>query len=104
MIAMPIQIGQELRLKIARGYDFKPVKGVPWAMIKPHEAQALINHDGQSLDTLARRAGLDVVEATAILRGVTFQSIMDDPGAGSEEDFHIALRLRIEAWEAEHKL
>lgn len=39
---------------------------IPWFVIAPHEAQARENHD-QNLITLARRGGLDPVEAVAIL-------------------------------------
>ncbi len=39
---------------------------VPWSVIRPHEAQAVSNH-GQSLDRLAARGGLDVVELLAVL-------------------------------------
>lgn len=41
-------------------------KGIPWAMIAPHEAQALRNHD-QTLERLAQRGGLSPEEAVAVL-------------------------------------
>ena len=39
---------------------------LPWAMIAPHERQALCNHD-QTLKRLAERGGLDCTEALAVL-------------------------------------
>lgn len=44
------------------------VKAVPLAFMAPHEAQAQRNH-GQSLNTLARRGGLDCGEAEAAVLG-----------------------------------
>jgi hypothetical protein len=41
---------------------------VPFAMLVPHEAQALKNH-GQSLERLAQRGGLGHSEAIDILEG-----------------------------------
>ena len=31
------------------------MKSIPWAMIKPHEEQAMKNHCRQDLETLAKR-------------------------------------------------
>ena len=39
---------------------------IPWSMIGPHEEQAMKNHD-QTLLQLARRGGLSVSEAVAVL-------------------------------------
>lgn len=39
---------------------------VPWAMLAPHEAQALSNHD-QTLRRLAERGGLSPMEMICIL-------------------------------------
>ena len=47
---------------------------IPFAMLVPHEAQALTNH-GQSLDRLAQRGGLCVAEAIAILEGWAWGSV-----------------------------
>ncbi len=44
----------------------KRIQSIPWAMIAPHEAQALRNHD-QSLEVLARRCGLSASEALDVL-------------------------------------
>lgn len=39
---------------------------VPWRMMAPHEAQAYRNHS-QSLSELARRCGLSICEALAVV-------------------------------------
>ena len=40
---------------------------IPWAMIAPHEMQAIQNHGGQTLARLAERGGLSPCEALAVL-------------------------------------
>lgn len=40
---------------------------IPWVMIAPHEAQASLNHGGQSLYRLAERGGLSACEVVAVL-------------------------------------
>jgi len=40
-----------------------PASKIPWNIIAPHEAQALINHCGQDLQKLASRGGLGPCEA-----------------------------------------
>jgi len=40
---------------------------VPWAMLTPHEKQAMLNHGGQSLQEIAARGGLGPDEMIAIL-------------------------------------
>ena len=40
---------------------------IPWAMIAPHEVQALKNHCKQSLERRAERGGLGADEAIAVL-------------------------------------
>lgn len=47
---------------------------IPFAMIAPHEAQAMRNH-GQTLDRLASRGGLAVAEAIAIIEGRKWSSV-----------------------------
>jgi hypothetical protein len=47
------------------------VLNIPWALIAPHEAQAIANH-GQSLEHIARRGGLMADEACAVLEGRTW--------------------------------
>lgn len=44
----------------------KILSEIPFAMIAPHEAQALSNH-GQTLERLAQRGGLAACEAIDIL-------------------------------------
>lgn len=43
------------------------IKAIPWAVLTPHEKQAVRNHS-QSLRALASRGGLDVTEAVWIIR------------------------------------
>jgi hypothetical protein len=42
---------------------------VPWDLVAPHEAQALINH-GQTLERLHARGGLDCVELYCVMHGL----------------------------------
>lgn len=42
-------------------------RAIPWALLLPHEKQALKNHDGQHLERLAARGGLEASEACAVL-------------------------------------
>lgn len=46
----------------------KLLKAIPWAMIAPHEPQAISNHS-QSLERLAQRGGLAPCEALDIMEG-----------------------------------
>jgi hypothetical protein len=43
------------------------LNAVPWSIVEPHEAQALLNHCGQSLQRLAERGGLEAREMVAVL-------------------------------------
>ncbi|CAB3850444.1 hypothetical protein LMG26846_01965 [Achromobacter insuavis] len=47
---------------------------IPFAMIQPHEAQALRNH-GQTLERLAQRGGLAASEAVAIMKGLCWSAV-----------------------------
>lgn len=47
----------------------RSIKAIPWAAIRPHEKQAMANHGGQTLNRLAQRGGLDVIEAEAAMLG-----------------------------------
>ena len=40
---------------------------IPWSVIAPHEAQALRNQGGQTLERLQERGGLSPEEALAVL-------------------------------------
>ena len=44
------------------------IKSIPWAVLKPHEIQALRNH-AQGLDRLASKGGVTPCEAVAIIEG-----------------------------------
>lgn len=58
---------------------------VPWAMLAPHEAQAMGNHGGQSLARLADRGGLGPREMLNVLEGRTWKpGDRDDCGAIAE--------------------
>ena len=39
---------------------------IPWELLSPHEPQAIKNHS-QTLEQLAKRGGLDVCEAVALI-------------------------------------
>jgi hypothetical protein len=60
-------------------------------MVAPHEAQALANHCGQSLERLRQRGGLSACEALAILDDRPWHAIDAD-------DAFEELKRRIEAW------
>lgn len=47
---------------------------IPWAMLAPHERQALRNHD-QTLKRLAERGGLSTCEAMAVLEDRRWQKM-----------------------------
>lgn len=49
-----------------------PKTYIPWAVIAPHEGQALKNHQ-QTLERLAQRGGLDPAEAVAVLEDRDFR-------------------------------
>lgn len=40
---------------------------IPWAMLSPHEAQAMKNHSGQTLARLAERGGMSAGEIMSVL-------------------------------------
>lgn len=47
------------------------IKSVPWALMAPHDAQALVNH-GRTIEQLAARGGTTPEEALAIIEGRAF--------------------------------
>lgn len=54
--------------------DFRGTPGpcpssIPWEAIAPYDAQAQINHGGQSLERLAERGGLSAAEAFLVMHG-----------------------------------
>lgn len=67
---------------------------IPWAMIEPHEKQAIANHD-QTLTTLAKRGGLECHEALAVLDGVGYRVALERWGDGAAAE----LQRRIDAHE-----
>ena len=56
----------------------KGPRSVPWALVAPHEAQALKNHGGQSLERLAERGGLSLDELVAVLEDRRWLSMPDE--------------------------
>jgi hypothetical protein len=66
---------------------------IPWAMLAPHEAQAIQNHD-QDLAKLASRGGLGVAEAVAVLEG---RSLREVRGMG-DADAVARLTALVDAW------
>jgi hypothetical protein len=58
-----------------------PATTIPWAMIAPHEPQALWNHCGQSLERLAQRGGLAPCEAIAVLEDRKWHMMNEDESA-----------------------
>lgn len=66
---------------------------IPWAMMAPHEGQALRNH-GQTLARLAERGGLGPDEALAALRGLRLGRLVL-----SEEEARAQLHQEWRAWE-----
>lgn len=46
-------------------------RSIPWGLIAPHEKRARSNH-GQSFEMLARRGGLSVDEALAVIEDMDF--------------------------------
>ena len=58
---------------------------IPYDIIAPHEAQAMENHGGQSLQRLAERGGLDWAEILAVLKDKTWQEMGYDFSPSKEE-------------------
>jgi hypothetical protein len=58
---------------LCRNYPECP-PAIPWAMVEPHENQAIRNH-GQSLERLDERGGLSPEELYAVLRDAPFETI-----------------------------
>jgi len=50
---------------------------IPWDLIAPHKERADINHS-QSLETLHRRGGLDIVELYAVLSNKSFRDLASE--------------------------
>lgn len=56
--------------------DYRPI---PWELIAPHEAQAVKNHGGQTLQRLAERGGLSPCEALCAIRGEGIGRLLREP-------------------------
>lgn len=57
---------------------------IPYNIIAPHEAQAMENHGGQTLQRLAERGGLDWAEILAVLKDKKWQEMGYGPGLSKE--------------------
>jgi len=57
------------RAEQRRYQDLGCPRWLPWELVEPARQRAQDNHD-QSLETLARRGGLDPVEMVCALRGI----------------------------------
>lgn len=64
------------------------IKAIPWAAIAPYQAQAQANHS-QSLETLARRGGLDVIDAVRVMREMEWD--IGQCSSGDRSAFRVAL-------------
>jgi hypothetical protein len=69
---------------------------VPWALVAPHERQAVRNHE-QTLERLNQRGGLDPCELVAVLEGKGLRTVV---GANMEESVLRLLSL-LDAWTAD---
>lgn len=79
-------------------------RSVPWGMLAGHEAQALHNHCGQDLETLARRGGLAPSEMICILRDVHWRTVFDGMtriSEAKERECVDELKDRTARWEAD---
>lgn len=91
---------------IARQFPIHPsdrhlLASVPWSLVAPHEAQARRNHGGQSLEVLAGRHGLGLIELAFVLLDRPYQRCLPSKPARNKarED---ALRL-IKEFVREHE-
>ena len=61
-----------------------PLEGVlwsvPWAFVEPHEERAMQNH-GQTLERLAERGGLSIVELYGVLTNKGLRELMETSNA-----------------------
>lgn len=78
------------------------VKSVPFAIMEPHQAQAIANH-GRTLDQLAERGGLTPEEAVAIIENRPWERMplgtgrlkLQDYAAGAGPASDIAAVIRM---------
>src|SRR4051812_12591172 len=73
------------------------LRSIPWAMIAPHEKQALRNHD-QTIQRLAERSGLSPCEALCVMAG---QSWPQSWFGGVPKDLHGWTAAVLATWAAQ---
>lgn len=85
----------------------KYINSIPWAMIAPHELQALRNHGNQGLEELSRRGGLSTMEAYYVLTDQRYDGpwfvLPRDREARDTKDRQMATRIRgmVQDWSRE---
>ena len=72
-----------------------PLRSIPWGLIAPHERQALINHCGQDLKTLASRGGCGLVEIYYILHDKKFPWLSGDVISSQAALIYINEQVRL---------
>lgn len=86
-------------LEAAMGRMFPIQRGpsIPWVVIRPCEDQHKKNHGGQGLEEMARRGGLGVTEAIAVLLGVNYFEYWEASGRfkRGEHDKHVEQLVSI---------
>lgn len=72
---------------------------LPWTVIAPHERQAQRNHY-QSLEQLARRGGLSIIEAWCVLTDTDWMEVAHSPQ--NEQRCRAAIEGMVEAHQRAH--
>ena len=57
------------------------VSNVPYELVKRHEKQAMLNHGNQTVERLAERGGLSIVELACVLENKSFDYDMKEEKA-----------------------
>ena len=65
-MSYPVLFGQTDEYYEARRNKMPYPRGVPWALVEPHEAQAQSNHS-QTLERLSQRGGLSPLELWCVV-------------------------------------
>lgn len=78
--------------------DYPPqLHQIPWGLIASHEAQALHNHYGQSLERLAERCGLFATEAVAVIENKEYRERWPLPHSSDQlKEGIVALRKHVD--------
>lgn len=76
-----------------------PREYIPWDVLAPHEAQAMKNHGGQTLERLAQRGGLSWRETLAVIKDKKF----DDVPVMSEAKAKKIVLKHVAAWEEDQR-